>query len=374
MKSKFLRSICSWALLGGLVSAGACAGPAKSPQPDRPKAPDFYQGELTWDNVEFVLHSSSVGRLITNDDENPYSVPVSFGYCRERIYIHSTGMGKKMQNIEADPKVSFAVDRYNEREGWASIIIYGTARVAADAQDKSLALQRFATAYKNPPEEIEKLAVAIKPKPLPPMDLTMIEITPGKVTSRLLPVRAELMPKYPYLADTQIPEPGNLALPEAEAKIFGGRLPPDLVKWLLGSGAVGRLNVFTPTYPDSAPADYAYSDGRIYVRLQNRDPKIAQIKKDSRVSFSIDRITPDLSGWKADLPSLGGISHSLALPETAGLLLWLSVNVFGEARIIEGTADTQIEITPRLITSKASHLAMKLPKMVYTFQEPLLKH
>jgi len=378
MKNRLLFASCFWVGLLWLIFPCACSEAPVSKDltaVKAPPAPAYYQGELSWQNVEYVLRSSAVGRLITNDGENPYSVPVSFGYCQEHIYFHSSTMGKKMNNILGNPKVAFVVDRYNEREGWASISIFGTARIVDQPEEKSLALQRFAAAYKNPPDEIEPKAAQIKPAPMPPMGLTMVEITPEKVTARLLPVAQELMAKMPYMTDSKIPEPGNQPLNPEEAQIFGGVLPADTVKWLLYSGAKGRLNVFTDVYPDSEPEDYSYRDGRICIELKSNDSKAAWIKKDGRVSFSLDRITDDLSDWKAGLPALGGKSHSQPLAETAGLWLWLSINVFGEARIINRPeqASLLVEITPRLITSKASHMPLTLPKMVYTFKEPLLK-
>ena len=121
---------------------------------------------------------------------------------------------------------------------------------------------------------------------------------------------------------------------------------------------------------------YFYKDNKIFIDLKtNSDALIPLIKKDARVSFSLDRITDDLSDWKAGLPALGGKSHSRPLSQTAGLWLWMSINVFGDAKIINNPEQTSllIEITPRLITSKASHMPLTLPKMVYTFKEPLLK-
>mgnify|MGYP001577384758 CR=1 FL=1 len=359
---------------------GACSQPQITEviTPAKAKAlpaPSYYQGELAWENVEYILHSSAVGRLITNDGENPYSVPVSFGYCQERIYFHSSTMGQKMNNIIDNPKVTFVVDRYNEREGWASISIFGAARIIDNPDEKSITLQRFSAAYKNPPDEIERKAAGIKPAPLPPMELTMVEITPERITSRLLPVPLDLMAQMPYMTDSKIPEPKNQPLSQEEAKVFAGVLPVDTVKWLLHSGAWGRLNVFTNGYPDSEPVLYFYRDNKICVELKSGDSLIPAIKKDGRVSFSLDRITDDLSDWKAGLPALGGKSHSRPLSQTAGLWLWLSINVFGEARIINSPeqASLLVEITPRLITSKASHMPLTLPKMLYTFKEPLLK-
>jgi len=102
---------------------------------------------------------------------------------------------------------------------------------------------------------------------------------------------------------------------------------------------------------------------------------IPLIKKDARVSFSLDRITDDLSDWKARLPALGGKSHSRPLSQTSGLWLWMSINVFGDAKIIGEPENKgfRIILSPRLITSKASHMPLTLPKAVYTFKEPLLK-
>ncbi|MBI4712001.1 MAG: pyridoxamine 5'-phosphate oxidase family protein [Planctomycetes bacterium] len=401
------------------------------------KAPAYYQGELSWENVEYILHSSSAGRIITNDPEYPYSVPVSFGYCKEKIYIHSSPTGKKIANITDSQKVTFAVDRFNEREGYASINFFGNARIISDAAEKSEALMRFSIAYKGKPDEIEQKVADAKPDPLPPMPLVIIEITPEKVTSRILSLPVAMLRKSQYIMDGKIPAPKNQPPSESEAQIFGGILPVDTVKWLLYSNSIGRINTFgeataesrsgrDETYPYSVPVNYSYFDGKIYIHSKNNGLKVGDITKNPMVSFTVDRFSATLTHREANLPSGGGMGHgpsaesqrSPALISGDAPGVWLSVNVFGEAKLINdpsqmallmhkystvfnatevdkieeslaqikdappesnemmkrmGQRMVLIEITPTKITSKTSNLPLNLEKLPYTFNQPLLK-
>ncbi|MFA5795407.1 MAG: pyridoxamine 5'-phosphate oxidase family protein [Candidatus Brocadiia bacterium] len=285
--------------------------------------PSYYKGELSWENVEFILHSSSNGRILTVDSEYPYSVPVSFGYCKERIYIHSTPSGRKITNIQNNQKVLFTVDRYKEDEGWVSINIFGQANIIHNAEDKAMAMARFRLAYMSAPDEIEQKASDIKVIPpdgamakMPEVPMIMVEIVPEKVTSRLLGIPKEWLPKMPYLADeNMIPAPVNNPLSEEDAKVFQGILPADTVKWALYSCSAGRINVQGKDYPYSVPVNYAYFNGKLYLHSKNWGEKIEDMKNNPRISFSVDRFTKTK---------------------------WVSVNIFGEAKLIEDSAQISL--------------------------------
>ncbi len=384
MKSKILFTIYFWVGLLWLVFSIACSEPLTTKESSitkTPTAPAYYQGELSWKNMEYVLQSSAVGRFITHDYKHPYSVPVSFGYCDERIYIHSSPTGQKMENLAENPKVTFVVDRYNEREGWASVTISGSARIIKDQEKRNRALQRFSIVYKSRPEEIAEKIANLKSVKFPPMPMVTIEIIPDKVTSRLSKVPPVMMPKYPYMIEDKMPEPSKNPPSKKDAKIFTGVLPVETVQWLLSSGVRGRLNITRKTYPYSVPIDYSFFDGKIYVHLQGTDIKIDELRNSTGVSFSIDRVSADLSGWKGKLPYLSGKEHSRPLAEKAGVWIWYSINVFGTARVTdvkdwESDKPLQmapIEIIPQQVTSKASHLTLAVPKLFYTFKEKLLQ-
>lgn len=287
--------------------------------------PSYYKGELSWENVEFILHSSSVGRIISFDPDYPYSIPVSFGYCKERIYIHSAPTGRKITNIQNNQKVMFVVDRYKEEEGWASINIFGQARIIHDPAEKATALARFSTAYRNKPDEIEQKASEIKdnqPSPegghgggmssMAPM--TMLEIIPAKVTSRILGIPKAWTGKMLYLPDENVPAITFKELPD-EDKIFQGILPKNTVKWHLYSCSAGRVNTYSKEYPYSVPVNYSYFDGKIYLHSKNWGEKLEGIKNNPRVSFSVDRFSDNK---------------------------WFSINIFGEAKLIDDPAKVDL--------------------------------
>lgn len=366
--------------------------------------PSYYKGALSWENAEFILHSSSVGRIITFDPDYPYSIPVSFGYCKERIYIHSAPTGRKITNIQNNQKVLFVVDRYKEEEGWASIHIFGQARIIHDPDEKAIGLARFSTAYRSKPDEVEQKASEINTTPpdggsgghgggmTATSPMSIIEIVPEKVTSRILGVPKAWSGKLLYLADENVPAITFKELPD-EDKIFQGILPKDTVKWHLYSCSEGRVNTYGKEYPYSAPVNYSYFDGRIYLHSKNWGEKLDGIKNNPKVSFSVDRFSDNK---------------------------WFSINIFGEAKIIDDPAKMDllmfkystvfestdaskvedalalikeapvdpkreemmkrmgqrmvlVEITPHRITSKTSGMPLNKAKLPYVLEGALLK-
>ena len=172
--------------------------------------------------IDHILHSSSVGRIVTfgpvpmlSGEEYPYSVPVSFSYFEGKIALHGRAIGMKMDNIKNNPNVTFTVDRYNEKEGWVSINIFGEVEIIQDPVKKMETLMKYGTAYISPAAEIEPKVAEIK-GPFQPMNmpLTLLVIHPKEITHRVSPVPAGMMTKQPYISDaTQVPKPD---LPKTE--------------------------------------------------------------------------------------------------------------------------------------------------------------
>ncbi|HII04020.1 MAG TPA: pyridoxamine 5'-phosphate oxidase family protein, partial [Candidatus Nitrosotenuis sp.] len=58
------------------------------------------------------LNSEHVGRVASTDKEGfPQIIPMNFVFINEAIYMHSYTRGEKLDNIRANPKVGFEVDR-----------------------------------------------------------------------------------------------------------------------------------------------------------------------------------------------------------------------------------------------------------------------
>jgi len=83
---------------------------------------------MTNDEMEHVLKKCSTGRLGLAVQNEPYVVPVSYGYDKGRVFFHSAKQGKKVDFIKRNSRVCFEVDEWEK--GWASVICYGTVTLS----------------------------------------------------------------------------------------------------------------------------------------------------------------------------------------------------------------------------------------------------
>ena len=61
--------------------------------------------------ITAIINDCSVCRLGLSLNDNPYVVPVSFGYDGASIYFHTAKKGKKIEYINANNKVCFELER-----------------------------------------------------------------------------------------------------------------------------------------------------------------------------------------------------------------------------------------------------------------------
>ena len=57
--------------------------------------------------IESIIKSSIVCRLALSDDDQPYIVPLCFGYKDNNLYFHTGPKGMKLEILKKNPKVSF---------------------------------------------------------------------------------------------------------------------------------------------------------------------------------------------------------------------------------------------------------------------------
>jgi len=88
---------------------------------------------MTNDEMERFLKKCSSARLGLAFQNEPYVVPVSYGYDKGKAYFHSSKQGKKVDFIKRNSRVCFEVDEWEEK-GWASVICYGTATLSEDIE------------------------------------------------------------------------------------------------------------------------------------------------------------------------------------------------------------------------------------------------
>ena len=91
---------------------------------------------MTRDETLRVLKKYSYGRLVLAFQNEPYVVPVSYGYDQGRIFFHSAKQGKKVDFIKNNSRVCFEVDELQGDLGWATVICYGTATLREDIEAK----------------------------------------------------------------------------------------------------------------------------------------------------------------------------------------------------------------------------------------------
>ena len=113
----------------------------------------------TQEETTELLNRGEYGILSTVDkDGQPYGVPLSYVYRNEAIYIHSDLKGHKLDNIVANPKVSFSVVGNVQllakqfTTNYESVVAFGTAtEISGDEKNDAL----FGLIEKYSPEFLE---------------------------------------------------------------------------------------------------------------------------------------------------------------------------------------------------------------------------
>ena len=117
--------------------------------------------------IDSILLGSRIGRLATlGSDGYPYITPVNYVYLRGAIYFHCALQGEKLDNLQRNPKVCFAVDRplayldtNFDKSGavcdvgqfFQSVVIRGRAELVVDGSEKVDALNALMACHENDP-------------------------------------------------------------------------------------------------------------------------------------------------------------------------------------------------------------------------------
>ena len=104
--------------------------------------------------IKAILDTAKVLQLGLSVNDEPYVVPMNYGYCLEdgklTLYLHSAVKGKKLDMIRVNPKVYFSIDcDRTSFEGnvpcqygmaYSSVAGRGTAVIVEDVQEKMKAM------------------------------------------------------------------------------------------------------------------------------------------------------------------------------------------------------------------------------------------
>jgi uncharacterized protein len=112
--------------------------------------------------IESVIKKSFVCRLAMCDGEQPYVVPLCFGYEDNVLYFHSAGAGRKIDVLKKNNRVCFEFDvdaavaeKGQDRCDWGmkfqSVIGFGQAVILEDETSKRKALNIIMGQYDDGP-------------------------------------------------------------------------------------------------------------------------------------------------------------------------------------------------------------------------------
>ena len=108
--------------------------------------------------LDALIGGCDVCRVAFAVENEPYIVPLSFGYDGRSLYFHTAETGKKIDCIEANPRVCFEMERNveivkhtrkpcNWSFAFESVIGFGTVRELCALEDKERALSRIMAQY-----------------------------------------------------------------------------------------------------------------------------------------------------------------------------------------------------------------------------------
>lgn len=121
--------------------------------------------EISVDKAKELLKTNKRAAFSVNGDGGyPYTIPVDFYYDEDenRIYIHGSREGHKIDSIKANDKVCFTTWNDGEKEDgdWAyyvsSTVVFGRAVLIEDRRLTEEKVRELALKYYPSPEEVEE--------------------------------------------------------------------------------------------------------------------------------------------------------------------------------------------------------------------------
>jgi nitroimidazol reductase NimA-like FMN-containing flavoprotein (pyridoxamine 5'-phosphate oxidase superfamily) len=110
------------------------------------------------ERMEEIIRNCLVCHLALSRDDQPYVLPISFGYDGECLYFHTGFLGQKIDYMEANPRVCFEFedsvavapdldDPCKTGLTYRSVIGYGRVEQLAERQEKARGLNVLMAQY-----------------------------------------------------------------------------------------------------------------------------------------------------------------------------------------------------------------------------------
>ena len=124
--------------------------------------------------IDEIIHAARVCRLGLADNDQPYVVPLHFGYDYPYLYFHSATAGRKLAVLDKNPKVCFEFDHLEKlmknkvacewSAAFVSVIGEGVAERVEDFDEKQKAIACIMAQYSSrtfefPQENLERTSV-----------------------------------------------------------------------------------------------------------------------------------------------------------------------------------------------------------------------
>jgi len=121
--------------------------------------------------IDAIMRSALVCRIALANGNEPYVVPVSFGYDGESLFIHTAKSGRKIEFIEANSRVCFELednvslqaddgDACKWTFAFESVIGYGTITELETAEDRARGLNQIMLHYSGREWNIDEEAMS----------------------------------------------------------------------------------------------------------------------------------------------------------------------------------------------------------------------
>jgi nitroimidazol reductase NimA-like FMN-containing flavoprotein (pyridoxamine 5'-phosphate oxidase superfamily) len=121
--------------------------------------------------IDEILHGAKVLHIAFAVDREPYVVPISFGYDGTSLYIHTAKEGRKIDCIDANPRVCFQVERNvrmvtdsEDACAWSfvfeSVIGHGVVSELSDPEKRSHGLNHIMRHYSGKEWEFDPSALS----------------------------------------------------------------------------------------------------------------------------------------------------------------------------------------------------------------------
>jgi nitroimidazol reductase NimA-like FMN-containing flavoprotein (pyridoxamine 5'-phosphate oxidase superfamily) len=121
--------------------------------------------------IDAMIAGCEIVRLALSVNDEPYLVPLSFGYDGDAIYVHTARKGKKIEYFEANDRVCFEFERdvrFIRGNGdaceatfsYESVIGYGRISEIKTLDEKSYALRQIACHYMAAPSDFTESATS----------------------------------------------------------------------------------------------------------------------------------------------------------------------------------------------------------------------